>query len=598
MILRYSAFSLAAIFCASHTALAWTPDKSPGCEKPANMSSAFSRCETKPTSGLPATNDNAYCLPNAEGTGTLPTNFSVEKKNGNTSATLTIAVKNCRTPTGNIKGDFVVAVDNSSSDCKATDATGSDCAGRRLNFAKNIATELRANGSNSVKIVSYGGRQSTVFSPPTYSNDAEYKIDPDVAKNACTDYASRTSDPWAADSNGALTSVCEIFTNTTATLQDAFIDSTGATPRGSTDFTYFLEAIQRPTMLGSSTSTSKHAIIITDGLPNIPRRIPRAVCEKSPILMSTITETGGAFFKETTGEQREYCFDRQIRAAINETNNYTNGTIDFSGAASQEPSRFSSINVHNILFLSSGLAYSEVDYGTNERLYPDDVLVENSARTGNGKVKFLYIIGGETDINSKETTFLQNLKEATDAHALQRVEVILGDVTYQAVSSDKFEEKFDIKIPALTASTAATLNFYYADSASSVPKTQTISITVTSPSVYSSNLCSDINSNLTIDGESPTLLNPAGDGMLPYLGNTNSVCRVFRNHSDYSQNTMNFYQQRYTETTRETAARLRIQGGTGNCGVVANASKISSILQLLALIPAFFFALGSRRRNS
>ncbi len=284
--------------------------------------------------------------------------------------------------------------------------------------------------------------------------------------------------------------------------------------------------------------------------------------------------------------------------AINQANGYIDGSLDFlASSASPVAPRFTNINLHNVLYVSSGLAYSDTDYTTQEQLFPDDVLIENSARTGNGKVKFSYIHGSATEVASAEQTFLANLKEAADTNAVQRVEVELGGgKTYQAVSSGAFNDTFDIKIPGLTATTNATIKTYYASSSTS--SAQNITINMTEPNTYSSTACSDVSSDLTIDGDSLTSLTPAGDGFLPHRKSTGEICRVFRNKSSYARNLADFYQQKYGETQREKAARLRIQGGTGNCGSLAGASIGSArVASLAAFIPALLIFLPRKRRK-
>ncbi len=592
----------------SQAAAAWTPEKTENCAPPTGMSGYFSKCAARPTPTAALSTSNAYCLPGSTGGTAIPNTLTVEKKAGNTYATLSIGVKNCRAPatgTSSVTGDFVIAIDNSSSACNLSNK-GTDCSRGRLSFAKSLANELFGAGASKVGVVAFGGRQSLTTSPVTYTNDTTHQIDPDTQKKECSDKSARQAgtDPWETTSGGEYNSVCEylaLANSTSVSSMTTFIDDTGAIPRGSTDYTYMLEAIANNSMLGGSTKTSKHAILITDGLPTIPRRIPRAVCEVSNILMAPVSANGGKFYTESTSPNREYCYDRQFKKAVDAANAYIEGRVDFDGISSTVGNRYSGINLHNILYVTSGNAYAEADYSTRDTIYPDDVLMETSARTGSGKVKFSYIHGTGTDLASQENTFLESLKEAANTSAVQRVEAIVGGQTYQAVSSGAFDEAFEIKVPGLNAgTTTATINTYYADS--TTPDTQTITIDVTSTNTYASTGCTDMSSALTIDGDSPTSTTPTGDGILPYTRSTGEMCRVYRNSSNYLRDSDSFYVQNFNETKREKAARLSIQGGTGNCGTIASSTGQSSFWQIFALAPLLFAgvfaAFATRKRKT
>ncbi len=407
--------------------------------------------------------------------------------------------------------------------------------------------------------------------------------------------ATRSPEPWEAGSNSQLLSRCELIPiNTNSSRARSFIDFTVQNPRGATDFTYFLDAAQRTGagLLGDSSNTSKNLIVITDGLPNIPKRIPRATCEKSSILMASITEGDGKFFVDSEG--REYCLDRQFKSAAEIANKYAEGSINFQGANTTEPQRFAAINVYNLLFVSNGLAYSDVDYTSGERLYPDDFLIENSARTGNGKVKFSYIRGANAE--AQKTSFLESLSEFTDAHAIQRVVITVNGNSYNAVSTGDFSKKFDLKLVGLVAGVnTVKIETYYSDS--TIPTSSNLAVNLTAVSAFTQTNCSSGDINQTIDGEDPANSNPAGDGVLPYTTANGQQCRVFRNaDASNARDLSSFYTQNYGESDRAKAARLRLQGGTGNCGSLTDVSG-RTVFAVLLLLVLPIFALLTRRKK-
>jgi hypothetical protein len=585
---------------------AFTPEKSSGCARPTGVS-AFSKCIETPNQEQVPSESNAYCLPATDVTSTLPSAFTVEKLNSHGLAVASISVKNCRSRTGSTQGDFVVVVDNSKSACLSV-SNGTDCSGERGVFAKRILDTF-ANGSNKVGVISYGGREGTITEPTTYTGDPLNKIDPDITKIACrnndvagsefspySNTTTRSPEPWAAESSGILLSRCELIPiNTNSARANSFIDFTLQNPRGATDFSYFLDASQRSGagLLGDSTATSKNLIVITDGLPNIPKRIPRATCEKSSILMSSITEGGGKFFVDSDGH--EYCLDRQFKLAAETANKYTEGLINFQGYSTTGTQPFASINVYNLLFVSNGLAYSDVDYTSGERLYPDDFLIENSARTGNGKVKFSYIRGANAE--AQKTSFLESLSEFTDAHAIQRVVITVNGTTYNAVSTGSFSKKFDLKLVGLVAgANTVKIETYYSDS--TIPTSSNLAVNVTSVSAFNQRNCTAGDMNQTVDGDDPAKSDPAGDGVLPYITTTGQQCRVFRNaDASNARDLSSFYTQNYAESDRAKAARLRFQGGTGNCGALTDLSgrTVIAVLLLLAL-PIFALLTRSKKR--
>lgn len=626
-------------------ATAATPERPENCEKPKRIKSStkYTRCVAEP-----ATAETAYCLPLPTGESSalsaMPAALTIPTDSGNGSigTALDLRLKNCRDKADTVMGDFALLVDNSASICwnPATGA-GSDCAGNRVKLlAKPIADKLFELGGNGVRvgILGYGGRQGEIDEKST-TNDTKYHFNPDFVKYRCFDTTdltgldghktnksyitdpNRDDDPWTVPiSGGAYTSVCEMLPlsgSAGSTIQNAFMTMAAEHPRGATDMTYFFDGMKTTTLLGNAgadasganTGWARNAIMITDGLPNIPRRIPKSVCRDSVVLLDSLKDNGGNFYTDTN--DHEYCIDRQFKYAAKQANDFLEGSIDFNGAAQSPalPRRFADINLHNILFVNDGLAYSDVDWrhpGTT--LYPSDFLIESSARTGNGKVKFHYIYGDDAQHENKINTLVtETLLDHFNTHAVQRVVVTLNgpstgyrDVTYNAVSPNNYDDEFGIKFTGLEKGNySATVDTYYSDKKVS----KTIAITV-GDAAGTETTCSQANANKTVDGsdpDKPREYKEGEDGILPYTKpDDGNQCRVFRNADDGNQlDSGDFIKVKFGSnglSLRAQADLLRLQGGTGNCGSIAAASGAAASSFLLALLP-LLGALFLRRRN-
>ena len=100
----------------------------------------------------------------------------------------------------------------------------------------------------------------------------------------------------------------------------------------------------------------------------------------------------------------------------------------------------------------------------------------------------------------------------------------------------------------------------------------------------------------TVDGDDPASTTPTGDGVLPYPSSTNTQCRVYRNaDSSNTRDASSFYSQTYGETLRQKAARLKIQGGTGNCGTIAGMAGSSGWAALLLILMPLLSVLFKRK---
>jgi hypothetical protein len=488
-----------------------------------------------------------------------------------------------------------------------------------------------------VGILGYGGRQGVTDETST-TNDTKYHFNPDFVKFPCFDTTAhgadghisgttytgssdRTNDPWTTpNTSDAYFSVCEMLpvsNSTNLTIQKSFMEMTAEHPRGATDMSYFFEGMGSAALLGNAgadasganTGWARNAIMITDGLPNIPRRIPKSACHDSAILMDSLKDNDGKFYRDSSGNQ--YCIDRQFSYASRLANDYLEGLVDFSGATQSPalPRRFADINLHNILFVNEGLAYSDVDWrhpGTT--LYPSDFLIESSARTGNGKVKFHYLYRDDPQRGSKiDTLVAETLLDTFNTHAVQRVVVTLNgpstggqNVVYNAVSPNSYDDHFGIKFTGLeTGSYTATIDTYYSDK--KVSKTITLTVGGTAGT---DTTCGKADANKTVDGSNPDKPKEyveGEDGILPYSKpNSGNQCRVYRNADDgNSLDSGDFYKTKFGNdglSVRAQAERLRLQGGTGNCGSIITAPGAALSSLLLVLLP-LLGTLFLRRRH-
>lgn len=550
----------------------------------------------------PDPTSNSYCLPTTDGV--APLSLQLARGAGMDTLVAVVPMKNCRTKSTSVRGAVSIAVDNSES------RKESDPAGGRLTAAEFLLDEITKSAQADVStgtitashadfpkvgVISYGGRQGTV-EPNNYESDGlNLKFTKEFCGIAEGGSTGRLRDAFPSGkgrwtettSSGAFYSVCDFLAPVAANIVgDAssatpsmernveFLKYTGQTPRGSTDLTYMLEAFQHDQMLGLVTSNGKNAILITDGLPNIPKRVAADVCAtKSYLNKPDLYEGTGR-----DGAVR-YCIDRQFRAAADAANSYIEGNA-----------RFKEINVYNVLYLSSKKAFIDTD--DQGELNPADFLIENSARTGNGKVKFKFA----KDVESLKS-YVQSLFEYFSPEAVQRVEITVNNnPTYNAVSPGAFDKLFSLKFVNLQlGANTVKVTVVYTDK----KVTQNYVVTVTDggtpmPTEYN---CSQGDGTKTVDGDDPKSKTPNGDGVLPFPKSDGSQDRVPRNNDpETNLNSSDFTRESNTTVAGTSESSLRLQGGTGNCGVVAHTSSRKGWLAFV-LLP-LLAVLGLRRRGS
>lgn len=546
---------------------------------------------------VPDANSAEYCLP--ETNGTTPISLQFVRRNSLDNIVGVVPMKNCRTKTNNVRGGLSLVIDNSESRKKSDPSNGRiDVAEDLLNAILDNATSQANLGTlptthadfPKVGIVAYGGKQGTATG--AYEADG---INRQFTKEFCnraeaggTVGAFPTGkERWAqTSSSGAFYSVCDYLSPVGANVQGSansstpsmtrnieFLNYTSLNPRGSTDLTYMLEAIQNDNMLGTLTTNAKNAIVISDGLPTSPKRIAAEVCDQTPHLKDETQNPRGTDANAPDPTKR-FCVDRQFRLAASAANEYIEGNA-----------RFNEINVYHVLYLGEGKAFIDVD--SEGELNPADFLIENSARTGNGKVKFKYARGADALKN-----YVTSVLEHTSPEAVQRVEIkVNNNPTYNAVSTPDFDKLFSLKFINLQlGSNTVTVTVVYTDKKVS----QTYNVTVAdsgdaSPADYR---CEPADGTLTVDGDDPTSRTPSGDGVLPFPKDDGSQDRVPRNADpENSYNAADFEGGIAPTPAPDLVDGMRIQGGMGNCGVIAGAAnsvsaKAVALLLILPLIAA------------
>ena len=186
--------------------------------------------------------------------------------------------------------------------------------------------------------------------------------------------------------------------------------------------------------------------------------------------------------------------------------------------------------------------------------------------------------------------------EVNDAAALQRVVVQVNQNTpYNAVSSSLFGEAFSIKLINLQpGANAVKVTFIFSDK--SVNQSWQVQV---GSAVSSGYQCSSTSSTgVTVDGDPVDSKNPKGDGVLPFSkGGTQQ--RVYRNSTPEARYNDSDFEPGVdpARIPKETnpASRLRLQGGTGNCGVVGGPSGGGA---WWFWIPSLLFFIGKRRRGA
>jgi len=498
-------------------------------------------------------------------------------RNGRDAVVVDMPAQNCRPSENHVYGGVSLVVDSSRS------VVTTDPANDRLDAAKELLDKIAddAEGNTTVTtadadyprvgVVSYGGRQGTDNGYEADGLNTKYTerfcIDGDAqaAKFDSSDARARWQEKNAA---GTLLSICEflrpVLANDTALMKrhDDFMQYTGSTPRGGTDLSHFSEAIGQPTMLGNSTARARNGIVITDGLPNIPKYVPAEECRATEYLKNEKIEK----VADKNGTLREVCIYRQAQFAADKANGY----LETNAA------KFAGINQYNVLFAPQDKVYFDLD--KKGRINPPDFLIENSARTGNGKVKFAWATN-----KGELTKFVEDtLKYKFDKASLQRVTVKVNErATYNAVSpadTSDTNKVFSIKLVGLKdGANSVVVTYVYSDS--EVPRTYTVNVAASGGTVTSPFTCTQGLAGKTVDGDDPRDLDPDGDGVLPPKDD-GSYQRVYRNadaENKYDRDALN--SSGSTEVTRPDEVKpgekdprdLRLQGGTGNCGVVGGA---------------------------
>lgn len=604
--------------------------------------SDYTRCRV-PQSTY-ADNAGDYCIPptNAD-TPARGRSFTVAPAAGQEDSPVVLALpaRNCRTATGAYSADVAVVLDSSQS-LEKTDPDD-----RRMEATDAFLSSLKSlQPSLSVGVVSYGGRLRFADATPvqylpgteTEAPTPKYKNEPcadgdDAAELTRlfsnngrrtgfslpfpSDDAKQRWNEKASASDTYPLSICEFLrrVNTQSANEvdehAQFLRLPKGSPRGATDVSYMLETAVDKGLLGDSASRTKRVIVITDGLPNIPKRRPEAYCRSKDYLPKDELATDP---NSPTPDAR-YCDDRNFREGVT------------SAHATAQGDAFSDVNVHHVLYWSEP-DQSFIDFDDEGTLNPADFLMENSARTGNGKVKFTFAEGPEALQQA-----LSGLVSEFDEASLQRVDIRVtnakGEVnSYSAVSPSGFfnpgennpqDKRFDLKILYLTTGNNSVLVTYvYGDSV--VTETLTVNV-LPSGSPQAPLECTEASSSFTIDGDRkdypvclardprdklpdpPTECTgdnqpaecqckaPGGDGFLPFPDAEGRI-RVYRNADAANKQFENEEQfaraQDYGARKGDPrASDLRIQGGTGNCGVVGGlapqAERLSAWLSLLLL---------------
>jgi hypothetical protein len=594
-----------------------------------------------------------FCIPKTQGE--LPSRgaqFTVAAAPGQqgTPVVFALPARNCRAATNSYVGDVVLVLDSSQS-LEKTDPEDERMSGTDF-FVDELSRLTDGNGSNlSLAVAGYAGRMrysrldpanpdkplysatvvengiATVAQSPQYDDslcingDDATQLGQAFSNNGrrlgysapfnAADATARWNDKLSPADAYPL-SICEYLpkvqstqrnttdlTTPSMTRHKEFLRLPSGAPRGATDVGFMLKTMQYQTLLGSSVQRSRHAIMITDGLPNLPLRRPKAFCLLKDFLQKD------KFEEDPLAPLPElFCIDRNFRQGVNEAHDVA-------------LAQYGATNLHNVLYWSKPNE-SFIDFDDQGTLNPADFLIENSARSGNGKVKFLAAQGAQ---NLREV--LSKIIPAFDAASLQRVDITVTDSAgraypkYSAVSPSGFPEnaadpqdkRFDLKFLYLRQGVnTALVEYVYADSTVSETLTITVEASSDAPPISPGVSCTAASSNFTVDGDRkdyPVCLKrdprdkvpnppaecagsnppaececkaPKGDGFLPFPDDNGNI-RVYRNadpsNADF-ENQDQFAQAKdyAVPKTKVDARNLRIQGGTGNCGVIGGLAHL------------------------
>jgi len=530
----------------------------------------FTRCE--PVAAEPD------CIPGSGGAAPALTNGStinITKAAGTGDVVaFNWNVKNCLSQANELRGQVMVIVDNSKSEL-TTDVNGlraTVVSNFLQSFATKAGTSNVATGNASypkLAVMNYNGRSGVEVSGQKV-DDLNLRFDPDYCVKTTDTFPSAAATArWGTPSDATKFSICEflpfVFANDTtavANMRD-FVDFATDMPRGSTDFTYFFKGSAKAyNETTNANNVGRNVVIVTDGLPNVPKNVAGSVCAASrrlsrePRLNELLID-----------KVQDYCVDRQAPASI--------------AAAHSEAltAPFDEINVHHILFTQDQTAYFDYDDNGEPSLNPAGFLIENSARTGNGKVKFGYA-RNSTDLFTK----LDSLFQQFDKNALRyvRVEVTPPDgsskLSYTAVSPAAPGSSFSIKFVGLkTGTNQVKVTPVYQDGRSA---DTTINVVV-GAATDADLKCSSVPEDRTVDGDKIGATDPKGDGFYA-VPLPSGQYRDYRNADEGNRLASEFGVVGNADSQQDLTG-LRLQGGTGNCGslALAQASNSPGALALL-----------------
>lgn len=515
----------------------------------------------------------------------------------NSDSAFTVAVvprRNCRTESTDFAGSTVLVMDGSSS-LVATDPKNErlQASEEFLDFLKSKADSTLIPQGNAnhpkVGVVNYGGRVARPLQP----GDAGYTIDSDWCASADTGANIYPNDreKWLEKVGTTLISRCEYLGliepnspgNVSFDNYKDFINYTGTKPRGSTELEYFLQSANKSNMLAGTTANSRNVVMITDGLPNVPKRMSESDCKSKSWLRTSPIQTD-----PVTGEK--YCESTNFRAVGKNADNYVTNT-----------DAFRNYNVYNILYTGSNITFTDKDdEGT---MFPTDYLAQNSARSGNGRVKFAVARNGD-----ELTSYLQGaLATRYTGDIVHHVEITKTNaphngLVYNAVSTPERDKIFTLKFLGMTTDALHTYSVktFYNDGGIG---TEDFSITVAQNGPITNPYeCSNAPKSKTIDGDdfgSERPLHP--DGTHPSLANDGKIQREYwkydpENPDDGRQN-LRFVSEATLTGVKVFDEGFRVQGGTGNCGTIGGRVATSGFLLALPLALLGLMQILLRRRK-
>jgi hypothetical protein len=550
----------------------------------ASETSPYTKCTAQARASEELMGEKNWCTPPPGKS--HQTEVSLKKFSGDLDVTLVIpGLKNCRTPSKAPSGLMVIALDNSGS------LMETDPDNKRLNivsnYLKKTLDELQSsflstdNQIPRLGTISYAGR--TGFMETDQNGQIRYQSDglnPVFTKKPCSNNNSLGEEKYPSEGhntrwnetnkNNQLLSQCEYLplvkmtergspSSETADRQVEFLKETTPKPRGATDYLYVFEASKSNDLLSSpaSNSNSQNLIMISDGLPDLPIRRPESFCKEKAFLRNApiLTSENG----------KKFCYDSQFRVGVNQAHDYI-----------EKEAVFQKTNIHHILYAPDNSFFvSQDDEG---QLNPADFLIENSARSGDGSVKFYR---ATSDVEFQET--LESITHLTSEESLQRIEInIKGSHSdsYQAVSTADFKKTFDLKFVGLQkGSYEINVRYLYGDSESQ----QTWNVTVEDRESTNLVTCEgNQDGTLTVDGDERDALQPKGDGFFPRRDKEGHI-RAYRNNHP-----LNVLSGKYSFIDGlggPDPRKMRLQGGAGNfCAVSVIGDSQNSFYHLFLLL--------------